>query len=191
MIAIWLLTGQTSCTTAPSNSDMYLFAVPAAFARPIAQPPPASLENVPALLASARLPRRRGSIRLPSFRHLRPGLCRRSLDLPRHSGNPRSCAPDGWVTLEALIWATKNSPLPVPLITTGSPFHALPCALGQPGTQVIYGGDSINLHAAGGFRLKVDIGSIKTRPLASMRASSCSVGSSRARRRFPTRSETR
>ncbi|MCI0460251.1 MAG: BBP7 family outer membrane beta-barrel protein [Gemmataceae bacterium] len=43
-----------------------------------------------------------------------------------------------WVRAEYLLWYIKNSDFP-PLITTGDPNVALPGALGQPGTIVLFG----------------------------------------------------
>jgi hypothetical protein len=45
-----------------------------------------------------------------------------------------------WVGVDYLLWWTKGDRLP-PLITSGSPSDAVPGALGQPGTQVLFGGD--------------------------------------------------
>ncbi|MBI3862836.1 MAG: BBP7 family outer membrane beta-barrel protein [Planctomycetia bacterium] len=57
-----------------------------------------------------------------------------------------------WIKAEALYWWTKASPLPVPVITAGSPFDPIPGALGQPGTQVIIGNENIGLPGRGGGR---------------------------------------
>jgi hypothetical protein len=45
-----------------------------------------------------------------------------------------------WVRGEYLLWWTKNSSVPT-LVTTGASTDAVPAALGQPGTKVLYGGD--------------------------------------------------
>ncbi|SRR5579883_508613 len=45
-----------------------------------------------------------------------------------------------WVGVDYLLWWTKGDRLPV-LVTSGSPSDAVPGALGQPGTQVLFGGD--------------------------------------------------
>ena len=52
------------------------------------------------------------------------------------------CGPPGrfWVSAEYLYWWTKGSNLP-PLVTAGSPGDAVPGALGQPGTRILFGGD--------------------------------------------------
>ncbi|HEY7159132.1 MAG TPA: BBP7 family outer membrane beta-barrel protein [Gemmataceae bacterium] len=57
-----------------------------------------------------------------------------------------------WLSADYLLWWTKGDHLP-PLITTGSPTDAVPGAIGQPGTQVLFGGDSSNqLHSGARFR---------------------------------------
>jgi hypothetical protein len=52
------------------------------------------------------------------------------------------CGPPGtfWVSAEYLYWWTKGSNLPN-LVTGGSATDAIPGALGQPGTRVLFGGD--------------------------------------------------
>jgi len=45
-----------------------------------------------------------------------------------------------WVGVDYLLWWTKGVRLPV-LVTSGAPNDALPGALGQPGTQPLFGGD--------------------------------------------------
>jgi len=53
------------------------------------------------------------------------------------------CGPPGrfWFSAEYLYWWTKDSRLP-PLVTRGSPTDAIPGAIGQPGTQGLFGGDT-------------------------------------------------
>lgn len=58
-----------------------------------------------------------------------------------------------WFRTDVLLWWTKSDPMPQPLVTTGSPSDSLPGALGQPGTQVVYGGNSINFGPTSGLRL--------------------------------------
>src|SRR5579863_8341068 len=62
-----------------------------------------------------------------------------------------------WFQSDYLLWWTKNAPLPAPLVTSGSASDAVPGALGQPGTQVIYGGQSVDLGAANGWRLDTGV----------------------------------
>jgi hypothetical protein len=49
--------------------------------------------------------------------------------------------PHGWVSADYMRWFLRRQPLPIPLVTTGSPVAPVPGALGQPGTQIVYGGD--------------------------------------------------
>jgi hypothetical protein len=58
-----------------------------------------------------------------------------------------------WVSAEALVWWVKGQALP-PLVTVGSPTDALPGALGQPGTAVVFGGDNVGNAARGGGRMR-------------------------------------
>lgn len=45
-----------------------------------------------------------------------------------------------WIGVDYLLWWTKGDRLP-DLVTSGSPNDAVPGALGQPGTQTLFGGD--------------------------------------------------
>jgi hypothetical protein len=57
-----------------------------------------------------------------------------------------------WVSGDYLLWWIKDSRLPA-LVTTGSLHDAIPGALGQPGTQVLFGGDTDNpIRSGGRFR---------------------------------------
>src|SRR5438132_1512329 len=56
-----------------------------------------------------------------------------------------------WITNEYLLWWVKNGPLPVPLITSSNAADV--GTLGQPSTQVLYGGRSIDYGAISGYRL--------------------------------------
>lgn len=58
-----------------------------------------------------------------------------------------------WFRSDYLIWWTKDAPLPAPLATVGFANDSPPGALGQSGTQVIYGGQNVDLGAASGWRL--------------------------------------
>jgi hypothetical protein len=60
-----------------------------------------------------------------------------------------------WIRSEYLAWWTKDAPLPTPLYTTGSASDPIPGALGQPNTQVLYGGQNVDMGAANGWRLDV------------------------------------
>ncbi|MSR32479.1 MAG: hypothetical protein EXR99_13350 [Gemmataceae bacterium] len=59
-------------------------------------------------------------------------------------------------SVEYLNWRIKNGPLPNPMVTSGFPSQAAPGAVGQPGTQVLLGGqggDSIDYGPFSGLRL--------------------------------------
>jgi hypothetical protein len=57
-----------------------------------------------------------------------------------------------WLSADYLLWWTKGDHVPS-LVTTGSPNDAVPGALGQPGTQVLFGGDpSSQFHSGARFR---------------------------------------
>jgi hypothetical protein len=68
-----------------------------------------------------------------------------------------------WAQVEYLLWWVKNAPLPVPVVTTGDPNvgfdpnHLTTVntagAIGQRGTQVLLGDNSINWPAFSGMRL--------------------------------------
>jgi hypothetical protein len=64
------------------------------------------------------------------------------------------CCPPGnkWFgSAEYLLWWTKGSPLP-PLVTAGSAQDAIPGALGQPGTALLFGGNNVIDGARSGGR---------------------------------------
>jgi hypothetical protein len=63
--------------------------------------------------------------------------------LPRH-----------WVRADYLMWWSKNGPLPGPLVTLGSSADAIPGALGQPNTDVIFGNGSIDFRTLSGVRVE-------------------------------------
>jgi hypothetical protein len=58
-----------------------------------------------------------------------------------------------WARFEYLLWWVRNGPLNTPLVTTGSPTDAVPGALGQPGTQVLFGDRPLNYGSLSGIRL--------------------------------------
>jgi hypothetical protein len=57
-----------------------------------------------------------------------------------------------WFRAEALYWWSKSSPLPIPVVTTGSMSDSTPGAINQPGTAVVMGNQNINIPARGGSR---------------------------------------
>ena len=54
-----------------------------------------------------------------------------------------------WARAELLLGRVKETPMPLPLLTTGSAKDAIPGAIGQPNTQVLQGNNGI------GFKLFV------------------------------------
>jgi hypothetical protein len=58
-----------------------------------------------------------------------------------------------WVNFEYLLWWVRNGPLNTPLVTTGSPADAVPGAIGQAGTQVLFGDRPLNYGSLSGIRL--------------------------------------
>lgn len=66
--------------------------------------------------------------------------------------SPSSISSRFWFSHDILLWWTKSSPVPQPLVTLGSTSDSVPGALGQPGTQVIYGGNSIDMRLSAGLR---------------------------------------
>ncbi|MCX7429154.1 MAG: BBP7 family outer membrane beta-barrel protein [Planctomycetia bacterium] len=57
-----------------------------------------------------------------------------------------------WFEGEYLLWWLKSGPSPGPLVTTGNTSDAFPGALGQPGTRVLYGNESLDFNAISGGR---------------------------------------
>jgi hypothetical protein len=56
-----------------------------------------------------------------------------------------------WFKGDYLLWWTKNGPLPVALVTQGTPPGD--GILGQPGTRILYGDQNIGFNPASGYRL--------------------------------------
>jgi hypothetical protein len=52
-----------------------------------------------------------------------------------------------------LLWWIKDGPLPFPLVTTGNPNDPIPGALGQPGTQPLFGGQGLDYGTFSGLRI--------------------------------------
>jgi hypothetical protein len=57
-----------------------------------------------------------------------------------------------WGGAEYLLWWVKDGPTPGPLVTTGNPTDVVPGALGQPGTQPLFGGNGLAYGAFSGIR---------------------------------------
>jgi hypothetical protein len=65
------------------------------------------------------------------------------------------CFGNRWYgSAEYLLWFIRGQPLP-PLLTTGPPTDIPPGAIGQPGTQVLFGGTSLNNSPFSGSRLRL------------------------------------
>lgn len=62
-----------------------------------------------------------------------------------------------WFRADALLWWTKSAPAPQPIVTTGSPTDAVPGAVGQPGTQVVFGGANYGFSYIGGVRFETGV----------------------------------
>jgi Putative beta barrel porin-7 (BBP7) len=70
-----------------------------------------------------------------------------------------------WARADSLLWWVRNAPLPVPMVTTGNPNVGFDPnkvttvntagAIGQPGTQVLQGGDSVRFPVSFGLRATV------------------------------------
>lgn len=60
--------------------------------------------------------------------------------------------PRVWFTPEAILWWTKGSPVPLPLVTRGSLDDDLPGAIGQPNTSVVLGNQNVGLPGRWGGR---------------------------------------
>jgi hypothetical protein len=60
-----------------------------------------------------------------------------------------------WFQADYLLWWIRNGPISTPLVTTGSPGDAVPGALGQPNTVVLFGDKSLDFSAFSGVRLGV------------------------------------
>jgi hypothetical protein len=58
-----------------------------------------------------------------------------------------------WGGFDYLMWWDKNGAMPSNLLTTGSPRDAIPGALGQPNTQVLYRPSSIDYNTIQGIRM--------------------------------------
>ncbi len=58
-----------------------------------------------------------------------------------------------WGNIEYLYWWSRNAPVSVPLVTTGSVSDPVPGAIGQPNTSILFGNHSINNHGQSGFRI--------------------------------------
>ncbi|MCI0377161.1 MAG: BBP7 family outer membrane beta-barrel protein [Gemmataceae bacterium] len=60
-----------------------------------------------------------------------------------------------WGSIEYLMRWVKAAPFPVPILSTGNPLDAVPGALGQPGTVVLFGGSGAHYNPISGGRVTV------------------------------------
>lgn len=68
-----------------------------------------------------------------------------------------SQGPPFWLSADYLLWWLRSGPVNGPLITTGSAGDAIPGALGQPGTRVIFA-NNLSSNPFSGMRLQGGIG---------------------------------
>lgn len=68
-------------------------------------------------------------------------------------GGEEAGVPGFWFNADYLLWWTKSSPTPGPLITTGSLNDAIPGGVGQPGTTVVFGNNNFDTNTKAGMRL--------------------------------------
>ena len=61
-----------------------------------------------------------------------------------------------WAKADYLLWTESGMHVPA-LVTQGSDADAHPGALGQPGTTILYGNDTIDAEARSGFRLQAGV----------------------------------
>ena len=76
------------------------------------------------------------------------GLSRPTYDPSYHEGDRQA-----YVSLDYFLWWIKSGPLPAPIVTTGSLNDAMPGALGQPNTTVLFGNQNIDYGSLSGGRI--------------------------------------
>jgi hypothetical protein len=86
-----------------------------------------------------------------------------TVPLPYFSPPPKGPSPEQlaripggsrfWGGFEYLMWWDKKAPLPSDFITTGSPRDAVPGALGQPNTHVLYTSPVVDFYQIQGLRV--------------------------------------
>lgn len=80
------------------------------------------------------------------------------IDVPQAKAAPSYDESDEWrqhhleSKAEYLLWSIKNTPEPIPLVTSGALSSKLPGAIGQLGTRVLMGDDFIDTHRQSGGR---------------------------------------
>ena len=82
-------------------------------------------------------------------------------DAPAVALDPCTCDPQPgprfWLDADYLMWWISKGPMPVPLVTTGSPNDFAPGVLGQPSTAVLMGNQSMNYGTFNGLRLNAGV----------------------------------
>jgi len=73
----------------------------------------------------------------------------------RDCSNHRS--PHFWFNADYLLWWVKGAPIPIPLVTTGSPTDRIPGGVGQPGTSVLIGNQTVDYGATSGLRFNAGL----------------------------------
>lgn len=63
------------------------------------------------------------------------------------------CLPGVWFEMDYLLWWLSASPSPQPIVTTGSLLDPNPGLIGQPGTRVLLGDDTVGNNPFNGIRL--------------------------------------
>src|SRR5262245_49143918 len=59
-----------------------------------------------------------------------------------------------WLSADYLRWWVRSGPITTPLLTLGTLGDAPPAALGQPGTQVLFGDHPLHFDSFNGMRLQ-------------------------------------
>jgi hypothetical protein len=86
----------------------------------------------------------------PEFVDARPEEAFWSVPAPELEPRP---AERIWLKGEYLLWWIRSAPVNTPLVTTGSAADAVPGALGQDNTQVLFGGAPLHFGAVSGIRV--------------------------------------
>lgn len=69
--------------------------------------------------------------------------------------NSRFCTDNLWVEADYLLAWMKRGDIDAPLITTGSPDDAVPGAIGEPGTNVVFGDKHYDFHRTTGVKAAI------------------------------------
>jgi hypothetical protein len=74
-----------------------------------------------------------------------------AIEMPIEYASPYTLR--SWTRAEYLLWWVTDSPVPIPLVTSGNPADALPGALDQPGTRVLFGNSGVGYRGFSGLRI--------------------------------------